>query len=228
MNSHQKRVLAGGLVAALVLTALFILIPKTSLVIAGYCFGLLAVIELFGSIFLMAGTTKNSYLTNAAFPLVTYSYAIANLVFSVLIAALEYFHLWNMPVRWFIFVHILFAAVLIWRLLAMRSGQEIIEQTGESVQTKVGNWKRTGAEVEAMKGEAPDSCRKPLQEVIDAIRYADPMTHPELEELDAEIRSLVGRLATELDESKTDAVAATCRELCRKIKARNTQMKMLK
>ncbi|MBO4646705.1 MAG: hypothetical protein J5806_00945 [Lentisphaeria bacterium] len=228
MNSHMKRVLVGGLVAVLVLTALFILVPKTPLVIAGYCFGLLAVVELFGSLLLVAGGSRSAYVTNAAFPMVTYGYAISNLVFSVIIAAVEYFGLWSMPVGWFIFIHIIFAAVLIWRLLAMRSGQEIIEQTGEVVRKKVTNWKRIGAEVEALKGEAPEACRTSLQNVIDAIRYADPMTHPELEDLDAEIRGLVGRLAAELGESKADAAAGTCRELCRKIKARNTQMKMLK
>ena len=228
LNSHQKRTLAGGLTAVLCLCALFILIPATSLAIAAYCFGLLAVIELFGSIYLIAGTTKNSYLTNAAFPLVTWTYATVSLAFSVVIVALEYFGLWTMPVKWFVFVQILWAAVLVWRLLAMRSGQEIIETVGQKVQIEVANWKMVGLEVEALKETAPETCRKDLQNVIDAVRYADPMSCPQLESLDEQIRDNVRLLEQILKERKTDEVSRVCGELCRQIKVRNSRMKLFK
>lgn len=228
MNSHQKRTLTGGLTAVLVLTALFILIPATPLAIAAYCFALLAVIELFGSIYLIAGTEKNSYLTNAAFPQVTWTYAIVNLLFSVTIAALEYSGSWTMPVKWFIFIHILFAAVLIWRLLAMRSGQEIIEAAGQNVRVKTENWKIIGGKLDEIKGMAPTECRKEIQNVVDAIRYADPMTCPQLESLDEQIKDNVRLLEQAVNERKTGEVPKVCGELCRQIKVRNTQMKMFK
>ena len=228
MNDHQKRVLTGGLVAALVLTALFILIPATPLAIAAYCFGLLAIVELFGTIYLIAGTAKKSYLTNAAFPLVTWTYAIVNLLFSVTIAALEYFGSWTMPVKWFIFIHILFAAILIWRLLAMRSGQEIIEAVGQNVQVKVENWKIIGDVVDELKGMAPPECRRDMQNVVDAIRYADPMTCPQLEELDDRIRGSISLLEQFLNERKTDEVPRVCQDICRQIKLRNSRMKLFK
>lgn len=228
MNSHQKRTLIGGLTSVLVLTALFILIPATPLAITAYCFALLAVIELSGSIYLIAGTTKNSYLTNAAFPLVTWTYAIANLVFSVSIAALEYFGAWTMPVKWFIFIHILFAAVLIWRLLAMRSGQEIIEAAGQNVQVNVENWKIIGGKLDELKDMASPECRKDIQNVADAIRYADPMTCPKLEYLDEQIKDNVRLLEQVINERKTDEVPKVCSEICRQIKLRNSQMKLFK
>lgn len=228
LNSHQKRTLAGGLTAVLVLTALFILIPATPLAIAAYCFAMIAVIGLFGSIYLIAGTAKKSYLTNAAFPLVTWSYAIANLAFSVVIAALAYFGLWAMPVKWFIFIHIIFAAVLIWRLLAMRSGQEIIEAAGQNVQVKVENWKIIGGKLDELKGMAPPECRKDIQNVVDAIRYADPMTCPQLESLDEQVKDNVRLLEQVVNERKTGEITKVCGELCRQIKVRNTQIKMFK
>ena len=50
MNSYQKRTLVAAIVALLVLTALFILIPKSSVVIAGYLFSILGIVEFFGSL----------------------------------------------------------------------------------------------------------------------------------------------------------------------------------
>ena len=228
MNNHQKRLIFGFGIAVLVLTALFLLLTKTSLVISAYCFSLLVPIMFFGTLWLVASGSKNKYITNAAFPIQSYSYCTINLIVCGIFVLLEQIGVWSIPAGWFAFIHIVLIARFAWRILAMKSGQEIIEQVGEKVQAKVTNWKWIGAQVEAMKGDAPESCRQSLQDVSDAIRYADPMTHHELENLDAEIRSLVDRLAVELDESKIDAVAETCRELCRKIKARNTQMRLLK
>lgn len=228
MSNHHKRLIFGFAIAVLVLTALFLLLAKTSLAITAYCFSLLAPVMFFGTLWHTASSSKNKYITNAAFPIQSYSYCTINLIVCGIFVLLDQTGIWSIPAGWFAFIHLILIARFAWRILAMGSGQEIIEQVGEKVQAKVTNWKLIGAKVEAMKSEAPDSCRQSLQDVSDAIRYADPMTHCELEDQDAEIRSLVDRLAVELDESKTDAVAETCRELCRKIKARNTQLKLLK
>ena len=83
MNNHQIRSLTAGVVAALVITALLLLVEKTSLVLAGYFFSLLGIIEFFGTIYYAAGSSKNSWLTNAAFPLAVKNYGIATVLFSV-------------------------------------------------------------------------------------------------------------------------------------------------
>ena len=228
MNNHQRRLLLGFVIAVLVLTALFLILTKTPLVITAYCFSLLAPVMFFGTLLLVTAGTKNQYITNAAFPLQAYTYAGLNIVLCVLIVLSAHFELWTMPVKWFIFVHILLLAFFAWRVLAMDSGREEIEQVGKTVQQKVRNWKTIGTEVESLKSETPESCRKALQDVIDAIRYADPMSSPELEPLDEAIRENVLRLELKIQEQKAEDVSLICLKIQKQIKDRSARAKLLK
>ena len=228
MNNHQRRLLLGFVIAVLVLTALFLILTKTPLIITAYCFSLLAPIMFFGSLYLVTTSTKNQYITNAAFPLQAYSYAGLNISICVLIVLLANFEIWTMSVKWFALVHILLIAFFAWRVLAMDSGREKIEQVGRTAQQKVQNWKMIGAEVETLKNEAPESCRKALQDVIDAIRYADPMSSPDLEPLDEAIRENVRQMGTKLKEGKTEEVSDICIEIQKQVKDRSARAKLLK
>ena len=228
MNSHQMRALTAGIVAALVLTALFLLVPKTPLVIAGYCFSLLGIVEFFGTLLYFAGNTKNSFLTNAAFPLAAKSYGIVCVLFSVLMAAVEHFQRWTMPVGWFIFVQIIFAALLIWCLLAMRSGQEEIERVEQKVKESTFSWRAMRAEAEAVRLRAEGASLKDVGAVCDAFRYADPVESPALAGLDGEIRENLIRLGQLVDARDAENIAYLCVTLQRQIKERGVRVKMLK
>ena len=228
MNNHQRRLLLGFVIAVLVLTALFLLLTKTPLVITAFCFAVLALIMFFGSILLVASGTKSQYITNVAFLPLAYSYAGLNLIFGGIFALLSHFDIWTMPVGWFIFIHILLIAFFAWRLLAMDSGREEIKRVEDTAQRNVRCWKMIGADVEALRAGAPDSCRKCLQDVADAIRYADPMTCPELESLDEAIRDNVRQLGDQLKDGKTEEVSAICQTIQRQIKDRSNRAKLLK
>lgn len=228
MNSHQMRALTAGIVAALVLTALFLLIPKTPLVIAGCCFSFLGVVVFFGTLCYAAGSTKNSFLTNAAFPLAAKSYGIVCVLFSVLMAAAEHFQFWTMPVGWFIFVQIVFAAFLIWRLLAMRSGQEEIVRVGRQVESSTFSWRDMWSEAVAVWYRADEASRKDVGAVCEAFRYADPVASLALADLDGEIRENLIRLGQLVDAKDTENIADLCVTLQRQIEERGVRLKMLK
>ena len=228
MNNHQRRLLTGFIIAVLVLTALFLILPKTPLVITAYCFSLLAPVMFFGMLLLVTTSTKKQYITNAAFPLQASTYAGLNISICVLIVLLAHFEIWTMAPKWFALVHILLIAFFAWRVLAMDSGREKIEQVGGTAQQKVQNWKMIGAEVETLKNNAPESCRKALQDVIDAIRYADPMSTPDLEPLDDAIRENVCQLGTNLKEKKPEDVQAICSAIQKQVKDRSARAKLLK
>ena len=227
MNSHQMRALAAGIIAALVLTALFLLVPKTPLVIAGYCFSLLGIAEFFGVLLFVAGSTKKNYLTNAAFPPATKSYGIVCIGFSVLMAAVERLG-WSMPVGWFIFVQIVFAALLFWLLLAMRSGQKEIERVEQQVKESTLSWRAMRAEAEALRLRADEKSREDVGAVCDAFRYADPVESPALAGLDGEIRENLIRLGQLVDAKDAENIANLCVTLQRQIEERGVRLKMLK
>ena len=229
MNSHQMRTLAGGFVAALVLTALFLLVEKTPVVVAGYLFSLLAVIVFFGTVYYVAGGGGgNSYLTNAAFPLAVRSYVIVNITFSLVVGAAEYFRICSMPTKWFVFIHIIFAALLIWRLLAMRSGQEEIERVEQKVKESTFSWRSMRADAEAIRLRAEGTFLKDVSGVCDAFRYADPVESPALAGLDGEIRENLIRLGQLVDARDAENIANLCVMLQRQIKERGVRLKMLK
>ena len=227
MNSHQMRALTAGIVAALVLTALFLLIPKTPLVITGYLFSLLGIVEFFGTLCYAAGSNRNSFLTNAAFPLAAKSYGIVCVGFSVLAVAVERLG-WSMPVGWFIFVQIVFAAFLIWRLLAMRSGQEEIVRVGRQVESSTFSWRDMWSEAVAVWYRADEASRKDVGAVCEAFRYADPVASLALADLDGEIRENLIRLGQLVDAKDTENIADLCVTLQRQIEERGVRLKMLK
>lgn len=228
MNNNQKRLIFGFVITILVLTALFLLLTKTSLAITSYCFSLLAPIMFFGTIWLVASGSKNKYITNAAFPIQACSYCVLNLIVCGIFVILDQTCIWSIPVGWFAFIHIILIAFFAWRVLAMDAGQEEIEKVGKNVQLKTTNWRMIGADVEFLKNNAPEICPKELQDVIDAIRYADPMTCPELELLDEAIKDSVLQLELNFKEQKIEDVSLICLKIQKQIKDRNTRAKILK
>ena len=228
MNSYQKRTLVAAVVVILVLTALLILIPKTPIVIVSYLFSILGIVEFFGSIVYLAGSSKKDYLVNTAFPLVTRGYAVAAIAFSFLIAAFDCFGIWTMPMGWFIFVQIIFAAVLIVKLLILDTGKELIETTGETATVKYSNWKYLLADVEAVLAKAAPESRKDVTDVRDAVKYADPMSNPALDALEQEIRSNIVELARLVEDKKAPEVSALCVKIQNQIKDRAKRLQSLK
>ena len=228
MNSYQKRTLVAAIVALLVLTALLILIPKTPIVIAGYLFSVLGIVEFFGSLAYLAGSSKKDYLVNTAFPYVTRGYAIAAIAFSFLFAALDCFEIWTMPVGWFVFVQIILAAILIIKFLMLETGKELVETTGETAAVKYSSWKSLLADVEAVLAKVSPESQNDVTAVRDAVKYADPMSNPALDALEQEIRSNIMQLAGLVEEKKASEVSALCVKIQNQIKDRAKRLQTLK
>ena len=228
MNNHQIRAITAGFVAALVLTALLLLVKWRALTFVAYLFALLGVVEFFGTVIYVAGSSRHSYLTNAAFPPAAKSYGVFSILFSLVAAALQQCDVWTMPVGWFIFVHILLAALLIWLFLAMRSGQEEIERVGRKAAGSTLSWRSMRAEAEAILLRTNEASRKNVAAVCDAFRYADPAETPALAGFDAAVGENLNRLGKLADSGDAEQIAACCDALQRQIKERNTRAKMLK
>ena len=228
MNNHQIRAITAGFVAALVLTALLLLVKCTALTLTAYLFALLGVIEFFGTLVYVAGSNRHSYLTNAAFPLAVKSYSLCSIFFSVVMAAADQLEIWTMPVGWFTFVQILMAAFLIWRLLAMRSGQEEIERVEQQVAASTFTWKSLRMDAEAILLRADETTRKDISAVCDAFRYADPVELPALAPLEAAVGENLSRLSQLVETGNTKQITVYCTTLRQQIKERNMRAKMLK
>ena len=229
MNNHQIRAFAAGFVAILVFLALFLLAPhKTPLAISGFACCILGVAVFFGSIAYLASSTKKDYLVNTAFPFVTKGYAVAAILFSLAICLLEQFGVWTMPYLWFLFVQGIFAALLIFKLLALSSGKELVQATGEKVAANYSAWKMLLADVENVLAKTAPESRRDVSAVRDAVQFADPMTSPALQSLEQDIRRNVDALAGFVAAKKQEDIAAVCVQIQDQIKDRANRLKMLK
>ena len=229
MNSYQIRALVAALVSALVFTALFILItPKSPIIIAGFVCCIFGIVEFFGSIMFVAGSTKKNYLVNTSFPFVTRGYAAAAILFSILICALSHFGVWTMNVGWFLFVQIIFAAVLVIMLLSLLSGKELIETTESNVAANYSSWKMLLADVEAILSRTSPESRADVAALRDAVQYADPMSRPEIQGIEQDIRNNVMALSGLVTARQQADISAMCGYIQNQILDRANRLKSLK
>ena len=228
MTNNQKRILLAGLIAAGVLTALFLLLTPTPVAIAAFCFSLIAPVALCGTLWKTSSGTKNNYILNAAFPLQMYTYAILNLTICGIFVLLDQLDIWRIGVGWFILLHLILIAFFAWRLIAMDAGQEEIEKVEKQVKITRVSWKIISADVEALKNNAPAEYHRDLQNIIDAINYADPMSCDEVAALEEAIKDNVIQLELKLRAPQAEEITAICLKIQRQIKDRNTRLKMLK
>jgi hypothetical protein len=70
--------------------------------------------------------------------------------------------------------------------------------------------------------------KKTLQKLSDAIRYSDPVSNPQLAELESNIEQSAALLAQELETENTPAVQNICDRMMQLLNERNRKCKLLK
>ena len=133
-----------------------------------------------------------------------------------------------MPIGWFIFVQIIFAAILIVKILMLDTGKELVETAGEEVAVKYSSWKLLLADVETVLAKTSLESRKDVAAVRDAVKYADPMSNPALDGLEQDIRDSIAQLGQLVGEKKTSEITALCVRIQDQIKDRANRLQILK
>ena len=228
-NENIIRILLAAVITILIWTAIFIFLPQKGMLVSfGYSFGLLGMVEFFGTLLLWARGGKGKYLTNVAFPLHSKVYLFANILLTVIIVSLHFFGIWTMPVKLFIVLHFLLLGIFLWQLLSMDAGQEKIEEVGRKVDEQSCDWKMFRADADALMDNVSNEFQKDVSAVRDAIRYADPMTPSELKGMDDEIRSQFFALKAAISQKDSKSTHALAVDLQEKIRERGNKLKALK
>lgn len=228
MNNNSKRVLIAFAVSVIVLLSIFLLLNRTPIAIAGFIFSLLAPGIYFGMMYMTAAGTRGKYITNTAFILQARSYAFWNLAVCVVFVLMDQCGIWHAPAAVFCVIQLILLALFVWRYLAMDAGQEEIHNVEKKVKVNVVNWKMIEADVRNIKESASAKYHKDIDSVIDAIRYADPMSCPELVNIDDSIKDNVLALELAVQKNDDDNVSMTVMKILRLIKERNMKTKILK
>ena len=168
------------------------------------------------------------FVTTAALLLIVWSYAVLNLIYSGVVLLLYFTGCWNMPVGWFIVGHIVLAGLTAWKLLAADAGKEEIERIEVEVHQKTFDWKELRMQINAIAARADKSVKKDLESVCDAIRYADPVTSAELDDIESDIKNNVNILSEAVKENDKSEITKLTQDLLQQIRQRSEICKMLK
>ncbi len=228
MNQCQKRIIAAVVVGIAIVSAIYIPMKKDPVVHTAYASLLIAVLFAGASLWQLENKVKEDYITNLAFPLALKAYLALTIVMAVLFVSLDLAEVWSIQFSWYAALQVLIIGITAWKLLAIGAAQEAILQTGEQVQANVSNWKLILAEVDAMLRTVPDDIRRDVSEMRDAIRYADPMSRPEVAPQEKEISAILGQLKETLRENKSDEAKKLCVQIKDAVADRANRLKILK
>ena len=228
MINHQKRILAGTLVGMAIPTAIYLVLPKTPIVHTAYVFLLFSAILAGASLWRISTCTRQDYLTNLAFPLALKQYLSATISLAVIFVLLDLFGTWSMEWTWYAALQVILLCFTAWRLLSIGAGQEEINRVGENVKAQVTSWKMIQADANAILLSTTGDLRKDVAAVHDAIRYADPMSKPEVASIDAAISRDITDLKGLVQAGKADEVHVLSLQIQNEIQDRANRLKVLK
>ena len=220
MLKNKTTVIFITAIMAVVVSALFLVVPVTPLFIAAYVFAMFG-IALFGFGILHMLSKPKSYPWFAAFPLTIFRYLIAQFVTSTVFVIIENVTEWTLPWQWFLFIHILLLAIFTIPLFLMHSGREVIENRGAEVKEKVMTLRLMQVDVESLMRKMPEHERD-LKQVLEALRYSDPMSHSSLAVYEEQIQRGIMVMGD------GENIPAKCAELLRLIADRNSRVLIMK
>ncbi len=222
MDIYKKTFAAISGILFIVITALFFIVSVTPLYIIAYIFALLGIIGLWSSAMFVL---KNSgaYPWVAAIPIAAIKYLCLELVLSAVFVILEQLGLYSLPTAFFIIAHILILAIFAIRIIMLNAGKKEIERVEGTVKQSTFDWKLLIADIQALAERSPE-----LKSLLDAIKYSDPATPPELAEYDEKIRDGITALEKAVDVGNGTLISELSITLQRQIKDRNNRAKLLK
>ncbi len=224
MNVQKARIVAAAVIVASVASALFIVSQKTLLATASYIF-LLADTAIASAMLWQAAAGKiGKYLANAAMALALKSGLALSVAVCIAFPVLEAVGLFAMPVKWFCVIQCFIFAAMGLTALAIGAGGDEISRVGNSRAAATGNWKALRADIESMAASAPQEIRRELEEVRDAMRYANPM----LSSGDYEL--IIGHdlveLKSRVEQRRFDEARQLCADITAKVKERSIRQKL--
>ena len=221
----QKSVFLIAGIMAVVATTFLIVVPVTLTVLIAYAFTLFAIgLFTWGNLQLLDNT--KGYPWFAAFPMRIWQYLTTQLMLSAVFVIREYFWEGAFPSGLFFFLHIAILGYFAISLVLMKAAPDIIEPREAEIKQKVSALRLMQADVESIMRHHPEH-EKPLRQVLDALKYSDPMSHSSVaiyeEQIGRSIFSMTG-----MDGNDPAKIPEICEALLKQIADRNSRVKLMK
>jgi len=157
---------------------------------------------------------------------VVWRYFIIQLVIGLVEMVLDFIPI---PFQYEIAINTILLGACILGLITVEAAKEEIERIDEKIKEKVFYIKSLQVDVEGLVGRvSEDSLKKMLKELVETIRYSDPMSSPQLATIENKIEGRAAALAEAVEKLDGDAVMAFCNELQQLFAERNRKCKILK
>lgn len=191
----------------------------------GYGFSMVAIFLVTGVGFYVLGhDSMRSKVYGCSLFFVIGCYFIIQLIIGLLEMAFAF-----IPFKYGIALNVILLGGCLIGLFATDIGIEEIERIDEKIKEKVFYIKLLQAELEGMVDKSTDeTTKKVLNEIVEAIRYSDPMSNPQLVSIENKIEAKIAGLADMVDTSSFATINFACDEVKQLIIERNRKCKMLK
>ena len=228
INQHQKRIIAGVVVAFAIVSALYVPIQKSPVVHTAYASLLLGALIAGASLWQLSDASRHDYITALAFPLALKTYLTMTVAMAVAFVTLDLAGIWSISFPWYAALQIILLGFTGWKLLAIGSAADAIRQLDEHLQPNVTNWRLLQADAEAILRTAPSGIQRELSDMREAIKYADPMSRMEVLAQDREIEKCLGELRELLRIGRVEEAKSLCGRIADVVRDRANRLKILK
>ena len=133
-----------------------------------------------------------------------------------------------MPLLWFLFSHLAIIAVSVWKMLAADAGREEIEKLENSVKQTIFTWKSLQIKTAAIVTQTNGVLKKEAELINDAIRYADPVSLPQLADIENAICTNVDLFSKAIEQNDTEKCKILSEEIIQQVNHRSEMCKFLK
>lgn len=230
MKKKMTSVLAVYAIVLIMYSVVFFVIPfeKTATMWATYIFAVLALIAGPGIVLLafQKGETLKSKVYG--FPILRLGvlYAVIQLVFSIIVCLINSFV--DVPVWIVIVISILGMGCVAIGLIAADNTRDVIEQQEAETEQQIKTSKQFRIDIDGIVDLCEDDkVKAQLMKLSEEIRYSDPISAPELEELEAKILDELEQLREIVADDAETAILKT-KKIAGLVADRNRRCKLLK
>lgn len=228
MHKNFIRIIAGSVIGVAILTILLFLLRRTNLLITAYLWSVFAMIVFAISLGFWAKGVNIKYILNAAFPIMIKGYLAVTTAIAAIAVLLEICKITSMHCGWFSLIEFIVLAFFTWKILALDTGREVINNVEQNIKLQTVSWKIVAFELASVANRATVNDKDIIRKVADAARFADPMEHPGVNNEVNSIKELVAKLNEAVNSGNSTEIPALCTNIELLIKERAAKLLILK
>ena len=128
--SNNVKIIVSAVIAAMVVSLLFVVVPITSTFIVSYIFALIAIIGIASSLYVFGKNETTKAPQGHAFIYTAAIYSIISVIFSIIACVFTF------SIAWTVVIHTAILAVFVIRTIALTAGSEYINKLDSEAEEK--------------------------------------------------------------------------------------------